>query len=194
MFAVETTHILVAAAVVTSIAYILYFRDLAWGETHPNRWSWLIWSTSMSIEALTYHEVNDDWQKSAVFFISAIACIGITIAIWFKAAWKRPKVSELLCLIASAIAIVLWLIFDMTFVAHIVVIVAVPIAFIPTWLSALKNPADEKSKAWLLWTIGDALTLWVIVTKLEGVHDLPYIVVEFLCHFMTWRMIARRAS
>lgn len=183
-----------AAAVVTIIAYVRYFRDLVWGDTHPNRWSWLIWSTTMLIEALTYQEVNGDWQKSAIFFLSAFACVVITIAIWFKAAWKWPKVSEVLCLAASAVAVVLWLYFDMTFVAHMVVVIAVPLGFIPTWLSARKDPANERSWAWPLWSIGDALTLWVIVTTLEGVHDMPYIVVEFICHFLTWRLIARRAT
>lgn len=194
MIAVETTYLLVAAALATIVAYTLYFKDLVWGETHPNRWSWLIWSGATLVEAMTYQEVSGDWLKSGIFFLSALSCMVITIAVWIRAKWEWPSTSELLCLVASIAALVLWLIFGLTLMAHLIMVAAVPVAFIPTWTKVLENPANEKSYAWMLWSIGDFIMLWIIVSRLQNVDELPFITAEFICHFLTWRLVARRAT
>lgn len=190
----ETMYFVVAAAAATTIAYLLYMKDLVWGETSPNRWSWFIWTVSTAVEAMTYQEVSGDWMKSAIFYLSAFFCLLVTASIWLKGKWKWPSVSEFLCLAASVAALVLWLYYGEAGIAHWVAIGAVPIAFIPTWRGALKNPASEKSLAWPLWSLADFIVLLVIVTRLEHVDELPYATIEFFCHFLTWSLVRRRTQ
>lgn len=185
--------ILIAAVLCSVIAYRVYYRDLVKKEDHttPNRWSWLIWGVSTLVEALTYNAVNQDWMVSTVFFISAAGCVIITLKAWTTSKWEMPSWDEALCVIASFVALVLWLQFHMTFWAHILTVVALPIAFIPTWTKAFVDRKREASSAWLLWTIGDLLTLVLVLLRFESVNELPYILVEFGCHAIVWRIVAR---
>lgn len=190
----EITYIVVAAAAVTLVAYFLYVFDLVWRETSPNRWSWLIWSAATAMEAMTYQEVSGDWMKSAIFYLSAACCLLVAVSIWMKAKWKWPSITEYICLLASVAAFVLWQYYGKALFAHLLMVFAVPIAFIPTWRGALKDPASEKSMAWALWTVSDLIVLLIIVFRMKDIEELPYATVEFMCHFVTWRLVLRRST
>jgi|SRR3989344_3769659 len=186
----EVSLVLLGAAIAFSVAaYVQYFRDTYFGIVAPNRWTWLIWSVATTVEALTYQAVSDDWIKSAVFFIASFSCIGIMLLIWSKARWENPKWTEVVCVIASGVALLLWLQFQFSLWAHLLMVLSVPIAFIPTWKSALQDPSNERSFAWALWSLGDLLTLFVILTRLSGAEELPFILVEFVSHVVVWRMV-----
>lgn len=183
-------YVLLAAVAVGVLAYWNYFRDIAVKETKPNRWSWLAWSITTLVEAFTFNAVNEDWTKSVPFFVSGICCVIVTLRIWNRAAWKWPNPTEALCILASLGAVVLWLRYDQAVWAHLVTILAVPIAFIPTWATTKENPRAEDSSAWWLWTIGDALALTFILMQpgvpgAEEWMDKPYAVIELLCHAST---------
>jgi len=66
---------------------------------------------------------------------------------------------------------------------------AIPIAFLPTYKNALNNYENENSKAWLLWSISDLLMIVIIVIRLKAFKELPYAVVEFVCHFSVFVII-----
>lgn len=183
-----TSVMLIAAIAFGIAAYVEYFRDIQNEVITPNRWSWLIWSVATAMEALTYEAVSDDWVKGIAFFISAMCCFWVTILIWRKATWKKPDWTEIVSIVASGLALVIWLQFQLTLWAHLLMVLAVPIAFLPTWKSATKNPKNEKSRAWGLWSIGDLLTLLVILVRLDKVEELPFILVEFACHAVVWQM------
>lgn len=184
--------ILVAAIAFIVVAYVQYYRDIQNEVVAPNRWSWLIWSAATAMEALTYEAVSEDWMKGIVFFISAICCFGVTMLIWGRAKWKRPDWTEVVCVIASGLALLLWLQFQLTLWAHLLMVLAVPIAFVPTWKSAIGNPNNERSRAWGLWSIGDLLTLLLILVRLDKVEELPFILVEFACHAIVWQMVRKQ--
>jgi hypothetical protein len=164
-----------------TLAYIAYFRDIIRRDPiAPNRWSWLVWSAATAVEAMTYEAVSSDLIKAVAFFVSAGSCVVITLTIWRRATWKKPDWSEMACIVASVVALILWLYFRLTLVAHIVMIIAVPIAFIPTWRDAWRRPEGERSI--------------VILLRYESPAELPYAVVEFLCHGIMWIIVAVRLS
>lgn len=183
--------ILIAAIAFSIAAYVEYFRDTKNGVITPNRWSWLIWIVATAVEAFTYEAVSNDWMKSLVFFISAICCFGVTVRIWGKSKWKKPNWTEVVCVIASGLALSLWLQFQFTLWAHLLMVLAVPIAFVPTWKSAVEDPGNERSRAWGLWSLSDLLTLVVILIRFDRVEELPFILVEFACHAVVWQMVRR---
>lgn len=184
--------IFVTAIVFIVVAYGKYYRDIRDGVIVPNRWSWLIWSASTVMEALTYEAVSEDWMKSAIFFISAVCCLGVSIRIWDKAKWEKPDWAEIFCVIASGMSLVLWLQFHFTLWAHLLMVFAVPVAFVPTWRSAIENPKNEQSQAWWMWSIGDLLTLLLILVRLDKMEELPFILVEFACHVIVWQMVRKQ--
>jgi hypothetical protein len=76
------------------------------------------------------------------------------------------------------------------FWAHMLVVVAVPVSFWPTWASVVADRGRERSPAWGLWTLGDLATLMVAArTPGSPVGEYAYILVELVCHASIWFMV-----
>lgn len=177
-----------------TLAYRRYWLDIGNKEIQPNRWSWLVWSVTTMVEASTYFANNLDWLEAVPFFVSGFACVVVTITIWHKAKFEWPDPVEAVCVLAATAATILWLCFHLTWWAHVIVILAVPVAFWPTWQKAWHCPKNEQTPAWMLWTIGDALALVVVLMRMDSWSDwqeLPYAVVELACHGAMWLIIKR---
>lgn len=170
--------------------YLVYLTGLRRQLVQPNRASWLIWSAATLVEASTYAAVNPGAAPSIVFLISSAACVFVTLGIWRQSAWSPPSRSETICMVACLAALLLWLAFRSAFWAHMLVVVAVPISFWPTWESIQQDRARERSPAWGLWTIGDLATL-LIAARSEDINlaGYAYIFVEVACHASVWFMI-----
>jgi hypothetical protein len=170
--------------------YAVYLAGLRRQLVQPNRASWLIWSAATALEALTYAAVNPGAPQGWVFAVSAVACIVVTLGIWQRSSWSPPSPTETFCIAACMMALVLWLVFRDAFWAHMLVVIAVPVSFWPTWASVWADRSREQSAAWGLWTFGDLATLLIAVRGAElGVDELGYVVVELLCHASVWFMI-----
>lgn len=170
--------------------YATYLLGLRRDLVQPNRASWLIWSASTGLEAATYWAVNPGAVQTAVFVVSAIACIAVTIGIWRRSAWAMPTTIETLCVLTCLTALALWLIFGEAYWAHMLVVAAVPISFLPTWASVVADSDRERSPAWGLWTVGDLATLIVAARHGgDGAGEYAYLTVEFLCHASVWAMV-----
>ena len=187
-------YILFVGAAICSLAgYYTYFRKITKNSITPNRWSWLIWSFATLLETITYDAVSDDVVKTIIFYISSVACILITIKIWRKAQWKRPDDwSEICSVVASFAAILIWIIFHQAWWAHAILLVSLPIAFIPTYKDAWANYTSEDTIAWLLWSIGDLLAIGLVVSRLQTAHEIPYAIAEFICHIIVVIIVTQR--
>jgi SET domain len=172
------------------LGYASYWRGIRNDLVRPNRSSWLIWSAVTTAEALTYQAVNPGLLQNLVFFVSASSCLFVTFAIWRQSIIQSPSRIDWFCMAITVVALLIWWIFQEKLVAHLVMVAAVPISFIPTWVSAAKDPSREANPAWGLWTLGDLATLIIILSTTNN-HgaDLPYIVMELGCHASVWLMI-----
>ena len=181
---------LILAAALTIAAYGFYWWGIKRQLVRPNRSSWLIWSAITTVEALTYQAVNEGLLQNIIFFINAASCLFITFAIWRQSAWQKPSSAEYLCMALSLFAMILWLGFQAELWAHLLVVAAVPLGFIPTWVSALQDKRRENSPAWGLWCLADLSTLTLILLSAQS-HgmDLPYILIELACHVVVWVVI-----
>ena len=182
--------LLLASAGFGVAAYSFYFKDTVSAEIKPNRWSWLIWSITTAVESVTYHEVSGDWMKSTVFFLSAVCCGVVTARIWTKSKWQTPDWSEVVSIVASLGALGIWFKYRDVLGAHYLVVGALPIAFFPTWKEAWKDFGKEFTWAWPLWTIGDFFAILLILSRFEKREELPYAVMECLCHLVVWGIVA----
>ena len=183
----------IAAVTCSTYAYWRYYKDTTQkGGTEPNRWSWLIWSASTMMEALTYEAVSADFLKGGIFFISGCLCFLVTVFIWAKSKWEKPTASEIACVLVSILALVVWLYFEQTLFGHLLMVAALPIAFFPTWKDAWQNPSTENSPAWGLWAIGDLLTMAFVLLRLNNWEEVPYAAIEFVCHALVWSIVAFR--
>jgi hypothetical protein len=171
--------------------YASYLTGLRRKLVEPNRASWLIWSTTTSVEALTYAAVNPDALQGVVLLASAVLCVAVTIGIWRGSAWSPPSATETVCIATCFAGLTVWLVFREAFWAHMLVVAAVPVSFWPTWASVTEDRTRERSPAWGLWTVGDLATL--IVASRSGiaadVGEYGYLLTELACHASVWLMI-----
>ena len=178
-------------AIACSVAgYGLYMVGLRRHLVQPNRASWLIWSAATTVEAATYAAVNPNALPGWVFALSALACAAVTIGIWRRSVWSAPSRGELFCTGTCLAALTLWIVSHNAFWAHMLVVVAVPVSFWPTWQSVRQDRTRERSPAWGLWSIGDLATL-LVATRSGDQHvgEYAYILVELLCHASVWFMV-----
>lgn len=181
---------LVVAIVAGGAGYLAYLVGMRRHLVEPNRASWLIWSAATAVEAATYAAVNPHAAQRWAIMLAALASAAVTVAIWRQARWTALTFAELGCTAACAGALLLWLAFRQAFWAHMLVVAAVPVSFWPTWASAWRDRARERSPAWGLWTIGDLATLLVATRQPgSGVGGYAYLLVELACHASVWLMI-----
>jgi hypothetical protein len=172
------------------LAYAIYGIEQRRGLIEPNRASWMIWSAANLTEALTYNALNAGAAQNIIFFTSSIACLAITLSVWRHGAFKRPTRLEIASLSACLAALVLWLGFQNSAWAHWLLVVMVPVSFLPTFASVLKDRANERSAAWGLWTVSDLAILSYVLSVSRGQGtDVPYVLVELACHAAVWGMI-----
>lgn len=209
----------IAACVFTVVAYWKYFRHALHDETRPNPWSWGIWGVTTLLEAITYNALTDDWLQSSLFYVSAACCLGVTALSLVIARSARQKIetaekltlfgwlnkwsAECACVLAVIGTIVVWFIYQDTWLAHIAATVGVIIAFFPIWISTYKDPHQERSTPWILWSAGDLLTGLFIFSHINGDfnellsenwRELMYVTVEFACHYLMLLIVISRQS
>jgi hypothetical protein len=182
--------LLIVAFCAMVLAYGIYGIEQRRGLIEPNRASWMIWSVANASEALTYNALNSGAAQNAIFFVSSAACLLITISVWRHGALRRPTTLESVTMAASLLALILWLGWQHTAWAHWLLVIMVPVSFLPTWISVLKDRASEQSAAWGLWTISDLAILAFVLQSASGRGtDLPYVTMELFCHASVWALI-----
>lgn len=162
--------------------YVFYYFAIKKDTISPNRWSWIIWAVATLVETLTYHESFGSLFESSIFYISSTACIVITLLIWRVAKWKKPDGTEIFSVIACVLSMIVWYLYQTAFWAHIIMLIALPVAFIPTFKSARIDYKHEDTPAWGLWTIGDLFCFFFIFLENKTQEELYYISIEFFCH------------
>lgn len=172
------------------LAYAIYGIEQRRGLIEPNRASWMIWSAANLTEALTYNALNTGAAQNIIFFTSSIACLVITLSIWRHGAFKRPTRLEIASLTACLVALILWLGFQNSAWAHWLLVVMVPVSFLPTFAAVLQDRSKERSAAWGLWTVSDLAVLAYVLSVVGGTRsEVPYVLVELACHATVWAMI-----
>ena len=179
----------IAASSIAIVAYVIYYFNVKKSGIIPNRLAWIICSVSVSLETITYCFVSDDYIKSIYFIVSSICCILITIKIWKSAKWEGSSRAQKYSFVFYSLAISLWPLFQLPFIAHLLLLIVIPITFYPIYKSAFENFKTEKSLAWLLWSVSDLIVIISICINMKTVQELPYAIVNFVCPFTVYAII-----
>jgi hypothetical protein len=191
---VAESVLLFVSVLLTLGAYGEYYRDAANAKIAPNRWSWLIWSATTGMEVVTFQAVSGDLATTAVFYASMFACLVITLLVWRRGRWQAPSRTELACVCAALIALAVWQVFRQHWWAHLIMLAAIPISFAPTYRGAWEDYQREDCPSWALWAIADLAALLYVWLRHDSVRELPYALLEMLCHAGVWLLIWRRRA
>jgi len=192
--------LIILAVVFQALAYYKYFLKTWKSTIAPNKWSWLIWSITTAIETWTYHEVSSDWFKTTVFLFSSVCCLVTSILIWKKSKWRPLHWKkdldgshdryEIISITVCLLSIPAW--FHSAWWAHVITLTSLVIAFLPTYKNAWENYTQEDTPSWTLWSIGDLLQIGVVTYYFIDMKELPYAVLEFLCHLLVALIVLQR--
>lgn len=179
----------ITACVFAVIAYVTYYVSVKKSGIIPNRLAWLICTVSITLETVTYLFVTDNLIKSLYFIVCAVCSMFITVKIWRLAKWDGASKAQKNSLVFYALALAVWPMFQLPFIAHLLFLIVIPAAFFPIYLAAYNNFRTENATPWLLWSLSDVLVIISILRNMESLQELPYAVVNFVCPFTVWAII-----
>jgi hypothetical protein len=178
------------------VAYGYYFEHTRQSVIKPNRWSWLLFALSSVLESLTYDEIAEGTMATFAFYLSAACTIVVTSLIWSRGKWEKPNAYERFSFVAAVTAMLLYWVFQKAGWAHAVLLISIPVTFIPSYKDAWYDWKEEDTPAWKLWTMGDGLVLLLVLLTIQSPEELPYALVELGCHAAMWAIVSvrKRAS
>lgn len=179
----------VTASIIAICGYILYYLNIKETGIVFNRLTWAMASVTISMETITYCVVSKDFVNSLYFIVCSICTILITIKVWKWNTWSTINRSQKYSLAFYSLAIAIWPVFDLPFIAHLLLLIAIPVSFYPVYISAFKNYKTENSLPWLLWSVSDLFVIFNIGFNMKTVQELPYAIVSFICPFTVYAII-----
>jgi len=171
----------IIGGILTLYGFYVYGKDSFSGDAKPAKAGWIIWAivtfltmisyisstTAAHPLEMVYRTVELGMQNPAIFFAVAnfIGC-AVVAAIAF---WKGKKgwtFTDKLCLLCAGVSVAIWYLSGSALIGLCITLVADFIGAIPTIKHALEEPHDESKHAWLVFSIGTAVSLFG-VSKLE---------------------------
>ena len=179
----------IGACILAVAGYVIYYRNIKESGITFNRLTWVIASTTVSLETITYCAVSGDFVKSLYFIVCAVCCILITIKIWKSASRTPFSLVQKYSLAFYSVAIAVWPLFHLPFIAHVLLLIVIPLSFFPVYKSAYLHFKTEESLPWLLWSVSDLLVIVIIWFNIKTLQELPYAIVSFICPFTVYAII-----
>ena len=179
----------IGACILAVVGYIIYYRNIKESGITFNRLTWVIASITVSLETITYCAVSGNFVKSLYFIVCSVCVILITIKVW-KSAIRTPfSQAQKYSLAFYSVAIALWPLFDLPYIAHLLLLIVIPLSFFPVYKSAYLHFKTEESLPWLLWSVSDLLVIVIIWFNIKTLQELPYAIVSFICPFTVYAII-----
>jgi hypothetical protein len=157
------------AGVVIGSAQLIYLSNTLKKKISPSVLSWIGWACLMGTSLLS-QVIGKGWQWSMTGILcSTIGCFAIAMVAFFSRNYSFKK-SDLNFLAVGLVCIVIYLLSDDPWVTTVFAVIADAALGIPTIRKAYKDPASEKSVAWILGVISSVLALSICLH-----HDLIYV-------------------
>lgn len=169
-----STLLLLSASAIFLIAFVMYNKGVLAGKNTPAFAAWGLFSVITAVNCVTYLAWTESWINIAVLFTDFIVCVGTAIIILIRLRW-RVKVDwqDGTIALISIIAIVLWKVLGAE-TGNWFNQVAYTTAFFPNYRNVWRNPQDEPTKPWLLWTIAFVLNIIALALK-QNTQPMDYV-------------------
>lgn len=180
----------IVASMFMLAGYLIYCSAIARRQVRANATSWGIWALTSLPVIFLYQDLSEDWVKGLPYFICAIGAV-ITFA---QAArmerLKMPDATDLTILALDMVVIAYFFLSGDKYSTSLVLELDIWISFIPIFRSTWKEPGEEISRAWGVWTISYLLIIPVVALRWDKWWDLILPANYVLQHGTVW-LIAR---
>jgi hypothetical protein len=148
--------------IIALVSYSFYFKNVIFGNTKPQPFSWFVWSVLSAI-AFSAQISKDAGPGAWVTGFTAIVCLIISVLASFKMDW-RFKVLDWFCLFAALLALIVWHYASSPNLAVVLVAVAYCLGFVPTFFKGFYKPAEETALTFGLNSIKFGLSIFALNT------------------------------
>lgn len=150
------------AAIVISTAQAIYVIHCLRKKITPSVLSWFGWACLMGT-SLVSQIVHKGWQWSMTGIASStVGCMVIAIVAWLSGNFSFRR-RDLGFLVAGLGCVGVYLVSDDPWTTTVFAIIADGLLGIPTIIKAWREPALERSAAWLLGVVSSLLALSICV-------------------------------
>lgn len=147
----------VVSSVLALICFLPYIRDVLKRKTEPHMYSWLVWTVLQTIGVSAQFSEGAGYGAWALA-IGVFFCFVIFI-LSFKFGTKNISRFDTVCLVASLVAIVVFLGLENAVWAVILVSVIDFFGFLPTFRKGYQEPHTETVSTFIMSAICNALSL-----------------------------------
>jgi hypothetical protein len=150
------------AALVISTGQVIYVINCLRKKITPSVLSWFGWACLMGT-SLVSQIVHEGWQWSMTGIASStVGCLVIAVVAWRSGNFSFRRI-DLAFLIAGLGCVGVYVVSDDPWVTTVFAIIADALLGIPTILKAYREPALERSPAWLLGVVSSTLALVICI-------------------------------
>lgn len=156
--------------------FIPYIVGIFKGDVRPMKATWFIWA---SLDAVT---ISGMYAENAVNGQIAGAFIGAWTVFFLSLKYGVPGITKLdvFCLVAVALSILLWQMFDSPLAGILISSFANCVGALPTIRSAWQDPSRENKLAWCLGTLASFCALASITewTPAHYIQPMAFLLIQ----------------
>lgn len=157
------------ATLLVPVVYILYFRQVVRGLSVPNPATWLVWSTVMLLNALTYFLVSDkDPFKTSITVVTLVLMVAVMTYSWLKGKFSPLKKTEKYILFLCGLIFIFWQTTGQIELAHLFLQIILFISFVPTIAGIIVGKNKESSPPWIIAIISYLLLIISTIIDFKG--------------------------
>jgi hypothetical protein len=173
MGSVIDVHFVILGTAVSLLGSLLYARDTYRGLTQPNRVTWLLWALAPMLAFVAEIRQGVGLQSLMTFSVGFGPLIVLAASFMNHHAVWRLGPFDILCGVASALGLLLWLLSSNDTVALLSFMAADGLAGLPTIVKTWKAPETESVSSYLGAFINALLTLATVTTWTSAVAAFP---------------------
>ncbi|MFA6099650.1 MAG: hypothetical protein WC750_02075 [Patescibacteria group bacterium] len=155
----------ILSAAMHLLAFWLYYRQMLLGTSRPKAASWLLWPVLTVLNCVIYLLSTGDWVKSLLPLASSAACLVIVAVALRRKNLKKPRLWEMIVMMAAIDIAVLYGVFNSAVYANLLIQTCVAISFIPTFAGVWKDSNSERPLPWFIWSTAYILALAVVILR-----------------------------
>ncbi len=141
-------YLVIVGAIVQLLGIWSYIKATLYGETKPNRITWLMWSIAPLIATFAALAAGITWAVLPVFMSGFGPLLVFLASFVNKNAYWKLEIFDYICGALSVLAILLWWITNQPAVAILFAIASDASAALPTLIKAWKHPETETVDAY----------------------------------------------
>ena len=147
----------ILATILGTYAFFPYIRDILKNKTKPHLYTWLIWTIgqTVAVAGLWY----GDGGIGAIELTVGTFFVFIIFLLSFKYGTKNIKWTDKAFLLASLVAIAIWVGLDNAFLSIAFICLIDFLGFIPSFRKSWYEPWSETTSSWALFSIGNIFAI-----------------------------------